>query len=65
MYGGSILKLNWVRESMQPTLAVVYYSSWCGAEKIGYLMSMVSGEGGEKFQVPLENKKVKCSSHKP
>ena len=51
---------------MQPTLAVVYYSSRRGPEEIGYLMSMIPWGGGggvKKFQVPLENKKVKFRSH--
>lgn len=46
MVGAFLTWIEWGgREQTQTALAIVYYSRWCGAEKIGYLMSMRPWEG--------------------
>lgn len=67
MYGESILNSNWVRrkraDAANLACGILLKSMWGREDWIFNVNDAV--RGGEKLQVPLENKKVKFESHKP
>lgn len=67
MYGVSILNLNWVRRKRADAAnlgcGLLLKLMWGREDWIFNVNDTV--RGGEKFQVPVENKKVKFRSHKP
>lgn len=63
-YGGSILRLNWGRVGAANLGCAILLKLMWGREDWLFNVNGIR-RGGEKFQVPRENKKVKCRSQKP